>query len=143
MKAIAVHLKNKYPGGKVESSENHIDAYDAAGDLRVSVRKNGAGQRVDAQHETGALDQLCLSPIPKNARVYKLFADGRVGLSEEAAERKIAAGQLAVAGKVLSLEDYKKAGANIDEAGNVIIPAPAARKERQASSPDKKDQSQQ
>lgn len=122
MKPYVVHLKNKYPNGKVESSENHVDAYDANGDLRVSVRKNGAGAIVDAAGETGALDPFCLEPIPKNARVFKLHADGRVGLSEEAESRKASAKSLAVNGKVLSIEEYKAKGYVIDAQGNASAP---------------------
>lgn len=125
MKSYVVHLKNQFPGGRVESSENHVDAYDADGNLRVSVRKTGAGQIIDAGHDTGATDAFCLSPIPKNARVFKLFPDGRVGLSEESQARKAVAAEIAVEGKVLSIEAYKKAGVSFDHDGNFIIPAKA------------------
>lgn len=123
MKPYVVHLKNQFPGGRVESSENHVDAYDAQGNLRVSVRKNGAGAIMDASSETGALDAFSLDPIPKNARVFKLHLDGRVGLSEEATSRKVDAKKLAIAGKVLSLEEYKAKGYLIDAQGNVSVPS--------------------
>lgn len=120
MKPQLVHLKNQFPGSTFSSSENHVDVTDIDGNLRVSLRKNGAGQIYDAKDETGALEAFSLDPIPKNARVYKLYADGRVGLSEEAAERKLVAKKIAKAGKVLSIAEYKKAGVSLDAAGNVI-----------------------
>jgi hypothetical protein len=128
MKQYVAHFRNKYPGGKVDFSESSLDAYDANGDLRVSVRKNGAGAIVDAGRDTGASDAFCLSPIPKNARVWKVFADGRLGLSEEHVERKKSAVKLAdETGKVLSIEEYKAHGVDFDKEGNAILPKSSSR----------------
>ncbi|MCM2278313.1 MAG: hypothetical protein NDJ89_09580 [Oligoflexia bacterium] len=96
-KSIRVALMNRFPGGRVVSSESSILAYDSAGNLRVAVSKNGNGDWVDAQGEHGASDALDLSPIPKGCRFMKLHKDGRVAPSEEHDERKAAA--LALAGK--------------------------------------------
>lgn len=82
-----VHLKNKYPGGEVYSDENSIDAYDAKGVHRVALRKNGHGQLLDVSAQLGLPDVFDLSPIPKETRAFKLFADGSCKPSEEYAER--------------------------------------------------------
>lgn len=87
LKSIHVHLMNKYPGAKIERSESSLKAYSRKGDLLVAVEKNGQGIIVDAQKEHGAQDALCLSPIPKNARAFKLHKDGSIGQAEESERR--------------------------------------------------------
>jgi len=82
-KSIIVHLKNKYPGGRVDSSDHHISAYDSNGNLMVALQKDGMGNMRDVSEEMGAEDKFCNGPIPKWARVHKLHADGRIGKSEE------------------------------------------------------------
>ncbi len=119
MKAFVVHYKNKYPSGQVRSTEDSIEVYDSEGELRVALGKNGAGQWVDRGQELGALDEHDLSPIPKDARVWKLYADGRAALSDEAAERKRAASELQIGGKILSIEGYKKIGWSFKADGSV------------------------
>ena len=100
-KSAIVHLKNKYPGGHVEATENSIDAYDSAGAYVVAIRKNGADQFVDVSKEVGARDTFCLAPIPKEARVHKLHRDGTLGLDEKHEER--AKHKLAIDGRVPSI----------------------------------------
>ena len=114
MKSYVVHYKNKYPGGSVRADESSIDVYCKGGKHRVALRKNGAGQWVDCSEELGCEDRHCLAPIPKNARVHKLFADGKIGKSEEAAEREPVAAKLADhavggAGKVPSIKELEAA----------------------------------
>jgi hypothetical protein len=123
MKSYLAHYRNKYPGGNVLASENAVDVYDLNGNYRVALRKDGQGQWRDVGHELGASDQHDLSPIPKNARVHKLYPDGRVGLSEEASERKSDAKKLTVDGKVLSVEQYTKKGIEFDGKQNAIFPS--------------------
>lgn len=113
MKPWVVHYRNKYPGGSVHASETAIDVYNADGEHCVALRKNGAGQMVCQSKELGCKDQHDLSPIPKDARVHKLYADGSVGMSEEAAERKKVAAELAShecggKGKVPSIQELHK-----------------------------------
>ncbi len=116
------HLKNKYPGAHIQCSESAIDVHDAEGH-RVALRKNGAGQWVDVGEQLGCVDKFCLAPIPKNARAFKLYAGGKVAESEEHEERSEVAAKLADAhgGRVPSLAELAKAGAKIDQAGNVDL----------------------
>lgn len=127
MKTQAVHYKNKYPNGRVEFSEDKLDAYDDEGAHVVALRKGGNGLIVDMSQELGALDQHDLSPIPKNARVHKLHKNGNIGLAEEASERVIVSKQIVTGGKILSIEEYQKKGFKVDKDGNVELPAQAAK----------------
>lgn len=89
MKSFVVHYKNKYPGAKVSHSDDSLDVYSADGSEHyVALRKNGAGQILDVSEEMGCRDRHDLAPIPKAARVHKLHADGRIGLDEQAEERR-------------------------------------------------------
>lgn len=126
MKSFLVHYKNVFPGGRVDIGEHSLDAYDAEGNHRIALRRTGAGSLKDVGTEVGASDVHCLDPIPKNARVFKLYADGKVSVSEEVLERKKAAKELAVDGKVLSINAYKEAGYKVDQMGNVSAPVQAA-----------------
>lgn len=125
MKSFAVHYKNVYPGGRVDFTEDRLDAYDADGIHRVALRRGGNGQIIDTSAEVGAFDSHDLAPIPKNARVHKLYADGKIGYSEEYKERWENAKQLRVGGKVLSIKAYESNGVLFDAAGNAEIRKPA------------------
>lgn len=104
-----VHLKNKYPEGHVESSDDRIDAYDAKGVHRVALRKNGAGQMVDQSEAFGLEDRFCLAPIPKESRRWKLYPNGKMALAEEHKERRKAAIDLASeSGKVPSIKEIEE-----------------------------------
>lgn len=129
MKSWIVHYQNKYPGGRVESSDSQMSVYCASGKLRVRLEKNGAGQWLCKSEEHGADDKHCLAPIPKNARARKLYQDGhgiRIGKSEEHQERSSKASSLAVSGRILSIEEYKARGVKFDDAGNALDSAPPA-----------------
>lgn len=120
MKSLALHYQNKYPDGHVNHTESSLDAYDNAGALVVSLRRDGHGKIVDQSKENGALDSHDMCPIPKNARVHKLCGlTGHMKLDEKAAERKAAALKLAVDGKVLSIKEYKEKGYLVSEDGSV------------------------
>lgn len=121
-KGWLAHYKNKYPGGKVEFSEDKLDVFNEDGDHCVALRRRGDGSVADCSEEYGCLDRHDLSPIPKNSRVFKLYIDGKVAPSEEAAERKKASAELLVGGKILSSEEYAKHGVEFDFKGNAIIP---------------------
>lgn len=108
MKSYAVHYKNKYPGGRVDFSDDRLDAYDSEGGHRVALRLNGAGQWVCRSEEFGCIDRHDLSPIPKDSRAHKLHKDGKIGPSEEHAERVVAAKKFMKNGKVLSEVEYVK-----------------------------------
>lgn len=123
MKSFAVHYKNVFPGGRVEFSESHLDAYDADNIHRIALRVGGGGRVLDKGEELGATDVHDLSPIPKNARVHKLFESGRIGLAEESTERAAIAGKICDdTGKVLSIDAYKKVGVEFDAKGNIVLP---------------------
>lgn len=121
-KGIVVHYKNKYPNGRVDMTENSIDVYCYQGVHRVALRKGGDGLIRDMGAELGAMDKHDMDPIPKNTRMFKLRADGNIGLDEQAAERKVVADKLEKDFKILSIAEYRKAGFEVDEKGNVIIP---------------------
>lgn len=95
-----VHYMNKYPGGRVIATDSSLDVYDADGNHRVSLCKNGAGQWACASGDCGAMDGHDLSPLPKEARVHKLQKDGKIGLDEKHEERMEARKALAVKGKI-------------------------------------------
>lgn len=122
MKSWVVHYKNKYPGGHVNSSEDSLDVYDNEGSHVVALRKAGGGIWVDKSEELGAIDKHDLSPIPKNARVHKLYESGKIGLSEEAKVRHQESKSLVVAGKIHSISEYKNHGFEVDDKGNVKAP---------------------
>ena len=113
-KSAIVHLQNKYPGCQVIGTENSLDVFTPAGELLVAVRRDGNGAWNDQQKELGARDKFDLAPIPKHARVRKLFADGRIGNSEEADSRRKNAKAYADAynGRVPSLHEIAGGGAD-------------------------------
>lgn len=126
MKSLVVHYRNKYPKGRVEASEAHLSVYDSKGELRVAMQKDGHGRLICVSEEMGALDRHDLSPIPKDARVYKLHnREGQqpaIGLSEEAEERKAKRDEYLDADgeKILSMADMdpevkKKRGMSVSE----------------------------
>lgn len=84
MKSLIVHYRNKYPGGRVHSSESALDVFCAEGRHRVALRRDGNGNMVDVSEELGCEDRHDLAPIPKASRVFKLYADGRIGRDEDA-----------------------------------------------------------
>ncbi len=87
--------------------EDYLDAYCAGGKHRVALRKDGAGQWVDRSQEFGCEDSHDLSPIPKEARAHKLYADGRIAKSEEHDDRAPKGRALAEqhGGRVPSMEE--------------------------------------
>ena len=88
-KPLQVHYKNKYPKCQVRFSDSSFDVFDQSGEHHlVAIRKNGAGQIVDVSEEHGCFEKHDLSPIPKESRRYKLYADGKVAPAEEYEERK-------------------------------------------------------
>lgn len=122
MKSYHVHYMNKYPGGKVFSSENSIDVYCERGFHRVALRKDGGGSWVDRSKEFGALDEHSLEPIPKDSRVMKLYRKDRddvIAPAEEHGVRKQASAQLAVDGKILSIPEYEKKGFKFEADGSL------------------------
>jgi hypothetical protein len=124
MKSLIVHLKNKYPGAQIQSTETSIDVFQN-GEHVVALRKNGgSGALVDASKDVGARDEFSLAPIPKNTRVWKLNKDNSIGLDEKAEERKEISKMVAQDGKILSIDEYKKAGAEVDASGNLVLAVP-------------------
>lgn len=116
-----VHYKNKYPGCKIFQSEQSFDVYDKDGDHCVALRKSGGGQWVDESAKLGCVEEHCLAPIPKDARVHK-DVGGCVALDDKAAEREKLKDQfLSPEGhKVLSVAELMKQGFEFDEKQRVI-----------------------
>jgi len=81
-KSYFVHYKNKY-GGMVHMTDSSLDVYNQEGEHCVALRKNGAGQIVDASKEFGCKESHDLAPIEKKFRAHKLFKDGSIGKDEE------------------------------------------------------------
>ncbi len=86
-KPYVVHYKNKYPDCQVRTSDSSLDVYSKEGHHLVSLRKNGAGQLVDVSEEEGCEERHDLSPIPKESRRFKLYANGMIGKAEEFEDR--------------------------------------------------------
>lgn len=109
MQSWIVHYKNKFPGCLVQASGDSFDVY--SGDVHLlSVSKNGAGQWADQSEILGLPERHDLSPIPKDARVYKV-KDGKISLDEKSEERKELSKKFQdKAGKVYSCEELSKAG---------------------------------
>jgi hypothetical protein len=87
MKSYICHYKNKYPSCQIKASEDSLDVYSEQGHHLVSLAKNGAGQIVDRSEEMGCFERHDLSPIPKDARCFKLYSDGKIAPAEEYQER--------------------------------------------------------
>lgn len=87
MKPWLVHYRNKYPDGAVLETKESIDVFCKSGLHRVALRKTHAGWQC-ASKEMGCVDVHNLAPIPKDARVWKLYKNGDIALSEEGEHRK-------------------------------------------------------
>lgn len=87
-KSKLVHLKNKYPNCYVGVTGSCIEVIDANNNVIVSLAKNAHGEYADRKDEVGALHAFDLSPIPREARLFKLHKDGKVGKDESYEERK-------------------------------------------------------
>lgn len=110
MKSLTIHYMNKYPKGRVVSSDSSLDVYDVDGNHCVALRKNGAGMMSDVSEEMGCMHKHCLSPIPKESRLWKL-KDGKISQDEKAEERaKGMEAWLSEDGHVLSCEELSKDG---------------------------------
>ena len=117
MKSWLVHLKNKYPGCKVISTETSMDVYDVDGEHLVALRKNGAGQWADHSQEFGCSERHCLAPIPKEARLYKVHKEsGHIVADELYKERVKGIDRFACdkRRKILSCEELKARGWEFD-----------------------------
>lgn len=92
--AYRVHYLNKYFGGRVDATDHSIDAYDKKGSHMVHLEKDGNGHWKDCSDEAGCEHRHSLEPLPKEARAWKLYSDGRIGKSEEWEERSKHAAEL-------------------------------------------------
>lgn len=120
MKSWIVHYKNKYPGGLVLASEQSINVYCNRGVHRVSMQRDGHGNMVCVSEELGLRDGHSLDPIPKNSRVWKLYASGKIALSEEGKDRLVDARSMMVEGRIPSIAEFKALGAGVDQQGNLL-----------------------
>jgi hypothetical protein len=112
MKSLVVHLRNSYPEAQVHAREHEIDVFSSEGELLCAVR-NGAC----AQKELGARDAFSLSPIIKQARVWKIDKSNQIAKDEEAAKRKEACKKFLKAGKAPSIEEHAAAGGQFEADG--------------------------
>jgi len=133
-KAIVVHYMNKYPGGRVDASENSMVVYCSEGQKRVHMVKDGLGAWKDISEEMGCSDKHDLGALPKYARAWKLHKDGKIGKAEEhAARSKHVAGVVKVPGAQGRDPSTLKEGEcpieagcfNSDEAGKMMEPKKA------------------
>ena len=109
MKQWHVHYMNKYPQGRVHSSDSSMDVFDSEGVHCVALRKDGGGNLVDRSEELGCQDRHDLSPIPKDARLYKVCPkQGHIMKDEKFEERKSKVKDFMIGSKVGScVEDLK------------------------------------
>ena len=122
MKSWMVHYKNKYPGGRVQSSENSLDVFSASGEHVVAMRKNGAGQMVCVSEEMGLRDSHDLAPIPKDSRVHKMVG-GKISKDDKHEERMKLKDKFLCPDRkdmVLSCADLAKAGMSFDEKQKLV-----------------------
>ena len=111
MKSWVVHYKNKYPGAQIRATEESFDVY-VGNDHKLSLRKSGAGGWSDVSEEMGCSEKHDLSPIPKDARIFKVLADGKIGKDERAEEREEFSAEVSkkYGGKIPSVDELQKAG---------------------------------
>jgi hypothetical protein len=129
-----VMFKNRFPGALVSANGHGVYAHDKNGDVLCAVERDGLGRVVDAGSEHGAKFSMSQSPIPRNARVWKLGRDGKISKDEKASERESVARELASKfdGRVPSIEELKKAGWEMkheygqDHRAEVVMPKPKA-----------------
>lgn len=114
MLSLAVHYMNKYPKGSVDYNDDRLDVKDAQGRHCVALRKDGAGGLADWSEKLGCAHKHDLSPIPKDARLYKV-KDGKIAFDEKAEERKKLLEQFMEDGRVLSCEDLSSKGLKFDQ----------------------------
>lgn len=87
-KSMFVHYKNKFPGGRIDASDTHMNVFCADGLHQVSMHKNGNGDWVCRSEELGCVGKHDMGSLPKWARVWKLHKDGRIAPAEEAETRQ-------------------------------------------------------
>lgn len=104
MKHLFTHYKNKYPGGRIDMRDDALDAYDADGEHCVAIRKDGSGSMKCMSKELGARHEHDLSPLPKDARLYKM-KDGVLAKDDLYEERKKGLSSFVKDGKVMSCEE--------------------------------------
>lgn len=109
MKSLQVHYMNKYPGGSVEASDDKLDVYDVDGVRRLALRKNGGGALVDVSEEQGLPDRHDLSPLPKQARLFKVIGE-KIVKDELYSERLQKFEKYCDGSRVMSCEELQKAG---------------------------------
>lgn len=118
MKAWVVHLMNCFPNAIVIDSENSIDVHSSNGH-QIALRK-GDGHWIDESEKRGLPGRFSLSPIPKEARVHKLNADGTIGLDDEAKSRMKSREQFLCSKgvRVLSIEELIAKGYDFEKSTN-------------------------
>ena len=105
--SVLVHLYNKYPQHRVIDGGDSISVVSGE-DLKLVMRveKTAHGVYECVQAKSGAREAFDLSPISKDARVYKLHADGSIGKDELAPERKKLSEEMVKKhGKIISVKE--------------------------------------
>lgn len=111
-KSWYVHYMNKYPKAQIKASDDSLDVFTKNGEHLLAVRRDGAGGWHCKSEELGARDRHDLSPIPKEARLYKVV-DGKIVKDDKYDERAKLAHKFAcpvLKDKVLSCDELKKLG---------------------------------
>lgn len=113
MKSMHVHYLNKYPDGSVECSDDRLDVYDSKGRHCVALRRDGAGGLQDKSGEFGLPHVHDMSPIPKDARLFKM-RDGKLAKDEKFEQRSKVVLDFVEDGRVLSCEQLADKGMRFD-----------------------------
>lgn len=119
MKSWAIHYKNKYPGAHVQVTEGAIDVYSGDGEHLIAIRKNGFGQWSDESEAFGCPERHDLSPIPRDARIYK-EKDGKIVFDELHEKRREKRQKFLDDGKILSIAELSKLGHRFDDKGDHV-----------------------
>lgn len=107
--AVICHVKSKYVGFLVLPQANGYDVFRKNGEHMVCVRD---GQ--DLSEQLGCAHRHCLSPIPKDARLFKV-KDGKI-VQDELFEQRLEARKKYVSedGHVPSCEEIAAVKAGLD-----------------------------
>ena len=120
MLSILVHLYNVFFMHVVQVVGDSIQVLErTSGKLLIFVGKNAHGQYVDMGEMYGAKMRLDMSPIPRDARVFKLGNAGVIK-DDQSEDRKKMREAFVKDGFVQSIAALKKQEWDFDDKGRVI-----------------------